>query len=48
MPVRNNLGGADELPVTKFNQLAYSDASKGVDNAPEGILRFHKPSPKVC
>ena len=49
MPVRNNPGGADELQVTKFNQLAYySDASKGVDNAPEGILRFHKPSPKVC
>ena len=43
MAVRNNLGGADQLFVTKFNELfgrgAYSEAAKVAANAPKGILR---------
>jgi clathrin heavy chain len=41
--VRNNLGGADELFIRKFNTCfasgAYSDAAKIAANAPKGILR---------
>lgn len=41
--VRNNLGGADQLFVAKFNDLfgrgAYSEAAKVAANAPKGILR---------
>ena len=43
MAVRNNLGGADQLFVTKFNELfgrgSYSEAAKVAANAPKGILR---------
>ena len=43
MAVRNNLGGADQLFVTKFNELfgrgSYSEAAKLAANAPKGILR---------
>merc|ERR1719400_2748721 len=43
MAVRNNLSGADQLFVTKFNELfgraAYSEAAKVATNAPKGILR---------
>ena len=43
MAVRNNLSGADQLSVTKFNELfgraAYSEAAKVAANAPKGILR---------
>jgi len=43
MAVRNNLGGADQLFVAKFNDLfsrgAYSEAAKVAANAPKGILR---------
>jgi len=43
MAVRNNLSGADQLFVTKFNELfgraAYSEAAKVAANAPKGILR---------
>mgnify|MGYP001382336055 CR=1 FL=1 len=39
----DNLGGADQLFVTKFNELfgrsAYSEAAKVAANAPKGILR---------
>ena len=41
--MRNNLGGADQLFVAKFNDLfgrgAYSEAAKVAANAPKGILR---------
>ena len=41
--LRNNLSGADQLFVTKFNELfgraAYSEAAKVAANAPKGILR---------
>ena len=41
--IRNNLSGADQLFVTKFNELfgraAYSEAAKVAANAPKGILR---------
>ena len=41
--VRNNLGGADELFIRKFNTCfqngQYSDAAKIAANAPKGILR---------
>jgi len=41
--VRNNLGGADELFVRKFNTFfgngQYSEAAKIAANAPKGILR---------
>jgi clathrin heavy chain len=43
LAVRNNLGGADQLFVGKFNDLfgrgAYSEAAKVAANAPKGILR---------
>lgn len=43
MAVRNNLGGADQLFVTRFNELFgrgnYSEAAKTAANAPKGILR---------
>ncbi|XP_033115342.1 clathrin heavy chain 1 isoform X2 [Anneissia japonica] len=43
MAVRNNLGGADELFVRRFNTLfaqgKFSDAAKVAANAPKGILR---------
>ena len=43
LAVRNNLGGADQLFVAKFNDLfgrgAYSEAAKVAANAPKGILR---------
>lgn len=43
MAVRNNLAGAEELFVRKFNQLFasgnYTDAAKVAANAPKGILR---------
>ena len=43
MAVRNNLSGADQLSVTKFNELfgraTYSEAAKVAANAPKGILR---------
>jgi len=43
MAVRNNLGGADQLFVAKFNDLfsrgVYSEAAKVAANAPKGILR---------
>ena len=43
MAVRNNLGGADQLFVTKFNDLFgrgnYSEAAKVAANGPKGILR---------
>ena len=39
----DNLGGDDQLFVTKFNELfgrsAYSEAAKVAANAPKGILR---------
>merc|ERR1719220_963222 len=43
MAVRNNLGGADELFIRKFNTCfasgQYSEAAKIAANAPKGILR---------
>jgi len=43
MAVRNNLSGAEELFVRKFNMLfqsaQYADAAKVAANAPKGILR---------
>ncbi|KAJ1524146.1 hypothetical protein ONE63_010675 [Megalurothrips usitatus] len=43
MAVRNNLAGAEDLFVRKFNQLFqngnYTDAAKVAANAPKGILR---------
>ncbi|XP_034237793.1 clathrin heavy chain [Thrips palmi] len=43
MAVRNNLAGAEDLFVRKFNQLfasgSYTDAAKVAANAPKGILR---------
>jgi clathrin heavy chain len=43
LAVRNNLGGADQLFVSKFNDLfargSYSEAAKVAANAPKGILR---------
>jgi len=43
LAVRNNLGGADQLFVAKFNDLfgrgQYSEAAKVAANAPKGILR---------
>lgn len=43
MAVRNNLAGAEELFVRKFNMLfqnaQYADAAKVAANAPKGILR---------
>ncbi|KAK6640730.1 hypothetical protein RUM44_012427 [Polyplax serrata] len=43
MAVRNNLSGAEDLFVRKFNQLfqngQYVDAAKVAANAPKGILR---------
>jgi len=43
MAVRNNLAGAEELFVRKFNSLfqssQYTDAAKVAANAPKGILR---------
>ena len=43
MAVRNNLAGAEDLFVRKFNQLfqngSYMEAAKVAANAPKGILR---------
>ena len=51
MAIRNNLGGADQLFLNKFNELfgrgSYSEAAKLAANAPKGILRTQQTIAKL-